>query len=84
MIVFFLTELRCSRKQSDYDKEMLHMLRQKFQGRFHWVCLLAFLLVAAIGVYAAPQAGGYHVIRRMPVGCMTPTSLAVPSGSLML
>lgn len=44
------------------------MLKQKFQGRFHWVCLLAFLLVAAIGVYAAPQAGGYHVIRRMPVG----------------
>jgi YVTN family beta-propeller protein len=44
------------------------MLRQKFQGKLHWACLLAFLLVAAIGVYAAPQAGGYHVIRRMPVG----------------
>jgi YVTN family beta-propeller protein len=44
------------------------MLKQKFQGRFHWACLLAFVLVAAIGVYAAPQAGGYHVIRRMPVG----------------
>ena len=29
----------------------------------------AFLFfVAAIGVYAAPQASGYHVIRRMPVG----------------
>jgi DNA-binding beta-propeller fold protein YncE len=44
------------------------MLRQKFQGRFQWACLLAFVLVAAIGVYAVPQAGGYHVIRRMPVG----------------
>jgi len=44
------------------------MLRQKLQGKLHWACLLAFLLVAAIGVYAAPQAGGYHVLRRMPVG----------------
>jgi len=44
------------------------MLRQMFQGKLHWACLLAFLLVAAIGVYAAPQAGGYHVLRRMPVG----------------
>jgi len=44
------------------------MLRQKFQGKLLWACLLAFLLVAAIGVYAAPQAGGYHVLRRMPVG----------------
>jgi YVTN family beta-propeller protein len=44
------------------------MLRQKFLGKLHWACLLAFLLVAAIGVYAAPQAGGYHVLRRMPVG----------------
>jgi YVTN family beta-propeller protein len=52
----------------DNDKETLHMLRRKLQGKFHWACLLAFLLVAGIGVYAAPQAGGYHVIRRMQIG----------------
>ena len=28
----------------------------------------SLLFVAAIGVYAAPQASGYHVLRRMPVG----------------
>ncbi len=44
------------------------MLKQKIQGRFHWAFLLAFVLIAGIGVYAAPQAGGYHVLRRMPVG----------------
>jgi YVTN family beta-propeller protein len=47
---------------------MLDMAKQKFQGKLHWVFLIAFLLVAAAGVYAVPQAGGYHVIRRMPVG----------------
>ena len=30
--------------------------------------LAGLLLIAAIGVYAAPQASGYHVLRRMPVG----------------
>lgn len=40
----------------------------KFQGRFHWACLVGFLCAASIAVYAAPQASGYHVIRRMPVG----------------
>jgi YVTN family beta-propeller protein len=44
------------------------MAKQKFQGKLHWAFLLALLLVAAAGVYAVPQAGGYHVIRRMPVG----------------
>jgi DNA-binding beta-propeller fold protein YncE len=45
------------------------MQRQKFQTWFHWAGLLAGLLfVAAMGVYAAPQASGYHVLRRMPVG----------------
>jgi len=45
------------------------MQRQKFQKWFHWAGPLAGLLfVAAIGVYAAPQASGYHVLRRMPVG----------------
>lgn len=34
-----------------------------------WACFLASLvLVAAQGAVAAPQAGGYHVVRRMPVG----------------
>lgn len=44
------------------------MAKQKFQGKLHWAFLLALLLVAAAGVYAVPQAGGYHVIRRMPIG----------------
>ncbi len=45
------------------------MQRRKFQTWFHWAGLLTGLLfVAAIGVYAAPQASGYHVLRRMPVG----------------
>jgi DNA-binding beta-propeller fold protein YncE len=45
------------------------MQKQKFQKWFHWAGPLAGLLfIAAIGVYAAPQASGYHVIRRMPVG----------------
>jgi YVTN family beta-propeller protein len=65
---FLWNDLTGNKRQSENDKETLHMLRQKFQGRFHWACLLAFVLVAAIGVYAVPQAGGYHVIRRMPVG----------------
>jgi DNA-binding beta-propeller fold protein YncE len=34
-----------------------------------WACFLASLfLLAAPGAFAAPQAGSYHVIRRMPVG----------------
>ena len=45
------------------------MQTQKLRKRFHWAWLPAFLLlIAAIGVYAAPQASGYHVIRRIPVG----------------
>jgi DNA-binding beta-propeller fold protein YncE len=48
---------------------MHQMKKQKFQKWFRWACPLAGLLfIAAIGVYAAPQASGYHVIRRMPVG----------------
>ena len=42
---------------------------QKLQEWFRRACPLACLLfVAAIGTNAAPQASGYHVIRRMPVG----------------
>ena len=44
------------------------MRKQKFRGRFYQACLLAIVLVAAIGVYAAPQSAGYHVIRRMQIG----------------
>jgi len=45
------------------------MPRQKLQEWFHRACPLALLLfIAAVGTYAAPQASGYHVIRRMPVG----------------
>jgi hypothetical protein len=45
------------------------MLRQRFQVWFPRTCPVACLLfVAAIGIHAAPQASGYHVIRRMPVG----------------
>ena len=45
------------------------MSRKKFVGWFRrtgpMVCLA---LVAAAVIYAAPQASGYHVIKRMPVG----------------
>ena len=44
------------------------MAKQMVQGKLHWAFLLALLLAAAAGVYAVPQAGGYHVIRRMPIG----------------
>ncbi len=42
---------------------------QKRFGRSGWAgALAACLLVAAVGVFAAPQGGGYKVVRRMPVG----------------
>jgi DNA-binding beta-propeller fold protein YncE len=34
----------------------------------NWICFFAFLALAAPGTFAAPQAGTYHVIRRLPVG----------------
>ncbi len=45
------------------------MSRKKIAG---WLCrigpLACLALIAAAVIYAAPQAGGYHVIKRMPVG----------------
>src|ERR1700691_1613481 len=41
------------------------------RGRFRksgWAALAACSLVAAVGVLAAPQGGGYKVLRRMPIG----------------
>jgi DNA-binding beta-propeller fold protein YncE len=35
---------------------------------FGWALALLFVCLAAPGAVAAPQAGGYHVIRRIPVG----------------
>ena len=41
------------------------MQKRRTLEMFGWACLFAllFLCVAAPGAYAAPQAGGYHVIR---------------------
>src|ERR1700680_2327857 len=48
---------------------MLRMTRQKLAGCVRRTSPLACLaLIAGAVIYAAPQAGGYHVIKRMPVG----------------
>jgi len=65
---FRVHDLAFRERQIVKNKEMLHMAKQKSQGKLHWAFLLTLILVAAAGVYAVPQAGGYHVIRRMPVG----------------
>ena len=45
------------------------MQKRRTLEMFGWACLFALpFLLAAPGVVAAPQAGGYHVIRRIPVG----------------
>jgi hypothetical protein len=45
------------------------MQKRRILEVFGWACLLATgLLSAAPGTLGAPQAGGYHVIRRIPVG----------------
>jgi len=45
------------------------MLPKKISGWMRKIGPLAVLaLVASAIVYAAPQAGGYHIIKRMPVG----------------
>src|ERR1700688_1742306 len=48
---------------------MLRMLRQNLVGWVRRISpVLCLALIAGVIVYAAPQASGYHVIRRMPVG----------------
>ncbi len=45
------------------------MLRQKLAGWLRRTSpMLCLALIAGAVIYAAPQAGGYHVIKRMPVG----------------
>lgn len=45
------------------------MTRQKFAGWLRRMSpVLCLALIAGVVIYAAPQAGGYHVIKRMPVG----------------
>jgi DNA-binding beta-propeller fold protein YncE len=45
------------------------MLRKKFAGWLRRTSpLVCLVLIAAAVIYAAPQASGYHVIKRMPVG----------------
>ena len=45
------------------------MLLQKLAGWLRRTSpMLCLALIAGVIVYAAPQAGGYHVIKRMPVG----------------
>ena len=45
------------------------MQKRRTLELFGWACLLAWpFLFAVPGAVAAPQAGGYHVIRRIPVG----------------
>jgi YVTN family beta-propeller protein len=46
------------------------MLRQRFSGLFVWACVLScsVLLLGAAAAFAAPDAGGYKVVRRIPVG----------------
>src|ERR1017187_5290103 len=48
---------------------MLRMSRKKFAGWLRRMSpLVSLALIAAAVVYAAPQASGYHVIKRMPIG----------------
>ncbi len=45
------------------------MLRQRLTGWLRRTSpMLVLALIAGAIVYAAPQAGGYHIIKRMPVG----------------
>jgi DNA-binding beta-propeller fold protein YncE len=44
------------------------MQKRRTLAMFGWALALSFLFLAARGAFAAPQAGGYHVIRRIPVG----------------
>jgi DNA-binding beta-propeller fold protein YncE len=46
------------------------MLRQRFSRSFIWACLVScsLLLLGGALTFAAPDAGGYKVLRRIPVG----------------
>jgi DNA-binding beta-propeller fold protein YncE len=46
------------------------MRTRRFPASFKWAFILAsaVLLLSVSGVYAAPDGGSYHVIRRIPVG----------------
>src|SRR5581483_5008681 len=47
---------------------MCEMQKRAVRKVFGWALALSSFCIAAPGAFAAPQAGGYHVIRRIPVG----------------
>jgi YVTN family beta-propeller protein len=58
-----------AQKWKEQEKGEMQMSNRRGLGRLNWAGFVAVcLLIAAVGVFAAPQGGGYKVIRRMPVG----------------